>query len=103
MGKVPAAVFGDDDEVRDADTAHFRVVDARLDGDDVAGDELFVYRRDTGGLVDLQPDAMPGAVEEALGERLARLLVVDVGFVSRFVQDVGYLPGPLPPAHARTL
>src|SRR5215211_6749800 len=34
---------------------------------------------------------MPRAVEEALSERLTLLLVVDVGLVSRFVQDIGDL------------
>src|SRR5215208_6730494 len=34
---------------------------------------------------------MPRAVEEAFSERLTLLLVVDVGLVSRFVQDIGDL------------
>src|SRR5215204_5840211 len=98
--QVTAAFFGYDYQVFYADAAHFRVVEAGLERDDVAGDELFVGERDAGGLVDLQPDPMPCAVEEALSERLTLLLVVDVGLVTRFVQDIGDLAVDVPAVDA---
>src|SRR5215208_7194318 len=52
-GQVAATVLGDDDEVLYADAADFRVVDAGLDGDDVAGDEPVVGEGNARGLVDL--------------------------------------------------
>src|SRR5918997_6948742 len=63
--QVAAAIVGNDDEVLYADAADFRVVDAWLDGDDVAGDEFLVGNRDAGRFVGLQPDPVPGAVDEA--------------------------------------
>src|ERR687895_2084605 len=80
--QVAAAFFGYDYQVFDADAAHVRVVDARLHRDDVAGNELLVGQRDAGGLVDLQPNPMPCAVEEAHSERFTFLLVVDVRLVA---------------------
>src|SRR5438270_9960114 len=53
-------------------------VDARLDGDDVAGGERVLgQRRQPRPLVDLEPDAVPEAVAEVLavarvGDQLAR-------------------------------
>ena len=38
--------------------------------------------------MDLQPDAVAGAVEKAFREGLAFLLVVDGGFIAPLVQDV---------------
>src|SRR5215203_176489 len=99
--QVTAAFFGYDYQVFYADAAHFRVVDAGLDRDDVAGDEILVGQRDAGGLVDLQSDAMPCAVEEALRERLAFLLVVDVRLVASLVQDFGDLAVDVPAVYAR--
>src|SRR5918995_3104098 len=88
-GQVAAPIFRDDDEILYADAADFRVVDAGLDGDDVAGDEPVLGEGDARGLVDLQPDPVPRAVEEALRKRLAFFLVVHVGLVARRVQHLG--------------
>src|SRR5918998_5525370 len=90
-GQVAATVLRDEDEVLYADAAKFWVVDAGLDGDDVAGDELVVGEGDAGGFVDLQPDPVPRAVEEALRKRLAFGPVVHVGLVARLVQHLGDL------------
>src|SRR5215207_2163937 len=98
--QVTAAFFGYDYQVFYADAAHFRVVEAGLERDDVAGDELFVGERDAGGLVDLQPDPMPCAVEEALSERLTLLLVVDVRLVASLVQHLGDLAVNVPAVDA---
>src|SRR5918994_723411 len=96
LRQVAAAFFGDDYEVFYADAAHFRVVDARLDGDNVTGDELLVGQRDAGGLVDLQSNPMTRAVKKALRERLTLLLVVDVGLVTSLVQHTGDLTVDVP-------
>src|SRR5215204_411388 len=99
--QVAAAVFGDDDKVFYANTTHFRVVDAGLDRDYVAGDEILIGQRDSGGLVDLQSDPVPCAVKEALCERLAFLLIVYVCLVASLVQHVGDLAVDVPAVHAR--
>src|SRR5947207_1680326 len=60
----------DEDIVLEADTAVPLPVEARLDRDAVAGDELLVAElADTRRLVDLEADAVAEAMEEAVGER----------------------------------
>src|SRR5688572_13470984 len=66
QGAAPG--FGDHDRVLDADPAVPGEVDARFDGDDVAGGEHSVgHRRDPRVLVDVEPHPVAGAVDEGVG------------------------------------
>ena len=73
-GEGVGAVVGDDHGVLDAHAAHTGEVHAGLDGHDVAGRQGTTRGRgDPRGLVDLEADAVPGAVHE----RVAPAGVVD--------------------------
>src|SRR5439155_4121402 len=64
--QVPRAAGRDERHVLDADAAQAEVVQPGLDRDHVAGAERGRPGRDRRRLVDLQAEAVPGAVEEAL-------------------------------------
>ena len=75
LGEQLVAVVGDDHQVLDAHPAVLGVDRARLDGDDVAGDERRAAgAAERGRLVDLEPDAVAEPEEEPVLERLAGLL-----------------------------
>src|SRR6058998_3964027 len=62
-------VLSDDDEILDPDAAETLQVNARLDRDDVAGDELVRgFRAEARGLVDVETDAVAEPVAEGLAE-----------------------------------
>src|SRR4029453_9727349 len=66
-GQDPAPVVGAHDRVLDPDPAVLGQVDAGLERHDVAGSERSVGgRAHPGGLVDLQPHPVAGAVEEGV-------------------------------------
>src|SRR5437763_12506334 len=75
LGQVLGAVLGHEHQVLQADTAVALPVEAGLDRDDVAGDELLVGdEAEVRLLVHLEPDSVAEPVEEPVGERLACLL-----------------------------
>ena len=80
--EVAVPVLADDDQVLDPDAELPGQVDARLDGDDVAGPQLVLgARRQPRALVHLQPDAVAEPVPEALAvaRRLDQLARDGVG------------------------
>ena len=93
-GEGPAPVVGDDHRVLDPDAAVLGKVDAGLDGHDVAGGERSVRRPGHPRvLVDLQADAVAGAVHEGVAP--ARL--VDDGPAGGVdVLGLGARPRPRP-------
>src|ERR1700733_4697215 len=64
-GQVPAAGFGDDDQVLDADPTQARVVQPRFHGDDVADLEDHVGLVDARVLVYLEPESVSRPVNES--------------------------------------
>ena len=71
-GQHLAAVLGHEHEVLEPDAADRRVVAARLDRDDVAGDERAAGQQPhVRAFVHLEADAVPEAVEEPAVEHLA--------------------------------
>src|SRR5207248_1403232 len=74
--EILGTVLGDEDEVLEAAAAEPRVVEPGLDRHDVSGHErVATCEAHARLLVHLQPDAVAEAVEEAVLEHLARLLV----------------------------
>src|SRR5215211_8312285 len=69
-----AAVLGDDDEILEPDAAVALAVTARLERDHIAGLQRVGGAAEPGTLVDLEPDAVPEPVEEAVAEHGAGLL-----------------------------
>ena len=63
--EVFAACVGDDYHVLNPDAADGFAVEARLDGHDIAGDELRATCGQEGWFVDLEPQAVAGAVGHA--------------------------------------
>src|SRR4051794_28777890 len=74
VGDKLEPVLGDDRDVLQPNTAHARSIEARLDRDHVAYDEIVAASRHGRRLVHLEPDAVAETVEEAAREHLARLL-----------------------------
>ena len=73
MTEVPVTVGGDEDHIFDANTEFTGQVDAGLDGDDrVLPDGLLGFRAGEGVLVDLDADAVAGAVAEVLAVACVR-------------------------------
>src|ERR671918_2211505 len=70
VGEELAAVLGDEDEVLQAAAAEAFAVEARFDGEHVAGHDLVAVPAQAGQLVHLEADAVAEAVEEALLEHL---------------------------------
>src|SRR5262249_22089354 len=69
--QVLATVVGDEHDVLEPAPAVAGAVEARLDGDDVAGDEVGAHSAEARLLVHLEADAVPERVEEAVLEHLA--------------------------------
>src|SRR5205814_8911282 len=86
--QVLDAVLGDEHEVLEAAAAEPPLVEARLDRDDVAGDHR-VPRGEAEArlLVQVEADAVPEAVDEALLERLAQVLV-ELGLVAVSLEEL---------------
>src|SRR5829696_1297098 len=88
VGQHLGAVLGDEDEVLEARAAEAVAVEARLDRDHVAGDEAVMSQpADVRLLVDLEPDAVAGSVEEAVEEHLT-LGLVQLRRVAVLVEEV---------------
>src|SRR6185295_5449243 len=86
LRQVAAAVLRDEDHVLDADAADAEVVEAGLDGHHRVRLEDAVARTDARRLVDVEADAVAGAVEEADHLAVARL-----GLVPEAVEDLLHL------------
>src|SRR4051794_23170827 len=69
------AVVGDEDDVLQAEAAEPGAIQARLDRDDVAGDELVSTATERGQLVHLEPDTVAETVEEPILQHFAGVLV----------------------------
>ena len=67
--EVPAAVGGHQDHVFDPNGAYAWIVEAGLDGNDVAFQQQGARTADAGGFMDIQPDTMTCAVEIGLSTR----------------------------------
>src|SRR6185503_13478284 len=83
LREVAAAGLRDEHHVLDADAADAEVVEARLDRHHRAGLEEAVTRAHRRGFVDVEPDAVARAVEEADHLAVARL-----GLVAQAVEDL---------------
>src|ERR1043166_4247572 len=71
-GEVAGAVAGDEGDVLEAHPAQFRVVKARLDGDDVAGLQTTSrVRSHARSFMDFQTEAVAGAMEKAFHPPMA--------------------------------
>ena len=66
VGQIAIALCSDDHDVFEPDAADAEIVKSRLDGDDMAGAQDRVNRRDARRLVNVQAETMAGAVKEAL-------------------------------------
>src|SRR3954454_2740985 len=74
VGDELEPVFGDDRDVLEPDAAHARAIEAGLDRDHVADDEIVTAAGHRGRLVHLEADTVTEPVEEAAREHLAGLL-----------------------------
>src|SRR5579863_2116602 len=86
--QILGTALGDQRQIFEAHAAEAPAVETRLDGDDIAGDELFAPGHAQARLfVHLEADAMAEAVEEAVLEWLVRHLRA-LGHVARRFEDV---------------
>src|SRR5439155_24115441 len=75
LGEVLVALVGDENEILEAYAAEALAVEAGLDGDDVARNELLAsHQPEDRLLVDLEPDAVTERMEEPLVQRDPLLL-----------------------------
>src|SRR5277367_827442 len=89
-GQGAGAVLGHHQSVLDTDAAVPGNIDTGLDGDDEArGEDSSAQLADGRGLVDIEPDAVPGAVLEAL-----RPAGVGDDLAAHVVDVLGRDPGP---------
>jgi hypothetical protein len=93
-------ILGHEDQVLEAQAAVAAAVEARLDGDHVAGNEVLTRAAHVRQLVDLEADTVAEAVEEAVLEDFAGLLV-QLRLVAGAVEDVADLLVQLASVHAR--
>src|SRR5207249_6630068 len=94
------AVVRHEHEVLEAQTAVAGPVEPRLDRDHVARHQVVADATHGRQFVHLEPYTMAEAMEEAVYQNLARLLV-ELGLVARAVEDVAHLFVELPAVHAR--
>ena len=100
LGQHLRAVLRHEHEILEPDAAVAVPVEARLERDDVARDELAVDAADTRLLVHLEPDAVAGGVVEAVPEHL-RLGLVELRLVAVLVEEVADRDVDRAAAHAR--